>query len=786
MKLLVIEDDALVAQALSTVLTQHNYAVEVAADGQAGWALIEAFDYDLILLDVVLPKLDGVQLCQMARSQGYTMPILLLTGCDSHHDKAIGLDAGADDYVVKPFDPEELVARIRALLRRAGAIAHPLLTWGQLCLDPRDCKVTYGETLLALTPKEYALLELFLRNSRRVFSCGAILEHLWAYEEAPGEDAVRTHIKGLRQKLKAAGAATDLIETVYGIGYRLHALEPLASLGSAALAEVTQQQTLALIAGVWQRMGDRVSEQVTVLETAVTALGQHQLSADLQQQAQQQAHTLAGSLGTFGLAKGSQIARAIEDLWQSEHRDTAKTLKKLRKLVIALRQEVQRAAKATRPVPVTSGEEPHPLICLVDGDRAFTAALVQTAESYGLRTTTASSNADRHGATAPPLDEAQVILLDLDQPNPLPGLTLLAELSHRVPPVPVVVMTAPIRLTERLNIVRHGGRIVLQKPVTPAQVWETVLQVLKQADSLQAKVLVVDDDPALLAALKTLLTPWGLKVTTLADPQKFWETLEACIPDLLILDVALPQISGIEISGIELCQVVRHDSRWAGLPIVFLTAHAQAKVINQVFAAGADDFVSKPVVGPELVTRILNRLERIALLRRLAETDRLTGVANRQKSTQMLEEFLGFAQRYDQPVTLAVLGLDQFQRVNATMGHDLGDDLLRALGHLLRQGFHGEDVVACWRGDEFVIGMYGMTRQEGRQRLMLTLAGWRQHVFTMAAGDRLSVTLSAGLAQYPEDGADLQALYRAAREALDWAQTMGGDRIAPLDDLYPN
>lgn len=139
------------------------------------------------MLDVMLPKLDGISLCRRLRSQGYQMPILLLTGRDSSHEKAIGLDAGADDYLVKPFDREELVARVRALLRRGTLTSTPVLEWGNLRFDPSSCEVTYGTRPLQLTPKEYSLLELFLRNSRRVFSCSAILDHLWSYESTPGE-----------------------------------------------------------------------------------------------------------------------------------------------------------------------------------------------------------------------------------------------------------------------------------------------------------------------------------------------------------------------------------------------------------------------------------------------------------------------------------------------------------------------------------------------------------------------------------------------------------------------
>lgn len=221
MKLLVVEDDERIAEALAEDLTEQNYAVEVAYDGEAGWGLLQAFTYDLVLLDVMLPKMDGIELCQRLRANGQSMPVLMLTARDSVTDKVLGLDAGADDYVLKPCALEELSARIRALLRRGSTTAPPVLEWADLQLDPNTCEVKYHEQLLNLTPKEYSLLELFLRNQRRVFSRAQILEHLWAFEVLPEEDTVKAHIKGLRHKLKSAGASPDLIETVYGFGYRL-------------------------------------------------------------------------------------------------------------------------------------------------------------------------------------------------------------------------------------------------------------------------------------------------------------------------------------------------------------------------------------------------------------------------------------------------------------------------------------------------------------------------------------------------------------------------------------
>ncbi|HLO51973.1 MAG TPA: response regulator [Kamptonema sp.] len=530
MKILVVEDDGLIAKALTTVLNDRTYAVEIASDGEAGWDLIELYAYDLILLDVVLPKLDGISLCRRVRSHGYQMPILLLTGRDSSHDKAIGLDAGADDYVVKPFNPEELVARVRALLRRGAVTAAPILEWGNLRFDPGSCEVTYCDRLLALTPKEYALLELFLRNPQRVFSCSMILEHLWAFEETPGEDAVRTHIKGLRQKLKAVGEA-NLIDTVYGIGYRLKSIEGKAEVQPTKITQTLpetaiQQQTLEAIASLWEKFQGRIAQQVAVLEQAVAALEEQNLSQALREQAIQEAHTLGGSLGTFGFPDGSDVARNIERLLKENALQQSDRVKTIREFVTSLQEIIQRS--------------PHP------------------PASADVATVTSTSQA------------------------------MLSQVT---------------RDRDRLH----------PEPLPP-------------------KVAIVDDDPATLALLQQILEPWGITSIALQDSRQFWEMLETASPDLLILDLEIPHINGIE-----LCQSVRENSRWSHLPILFLTQHTDADTVNRVYSVGADDFVSKPIVGPELVTRILNRLERIKLLQTTTTALQQAKLAGSAKSKDKLE-----------------------------------------------------------------------------------------------------------------------------------------------------
>ncbi|MGE5658126.1 MAG: response regulator [Actinomycetota bacterium] len=859
MRVLLVEDDELIAQALRATLAEQHYTVDLACDGLSGWEYANAFTYDLILLDVMLPKLDGISLCRQLRSQHSgtpqhsNTPILLLTSRDHSADKVQGLDAGADDYIVKPIDFQELSARIRAILRRGSGVLPTVLEWGQLHLNPSTCEVTYSDTVLNLTPKEYAMLELFLRNNQRVFSRRAILDHLWSFEEPPAEDTVRAHIKGLRSKLKLAGASPDLIETVYGLGYRLKQeskpelapkplLTPETRTGDSQVGPQQQEPSSAplvptpsdrsevsdAIAKVWERFKDKIHDRVTAIEEATTALSAGKLDPELKSQAEREAHKLVGSLGTFGLSLGSQLAREIERFFHQQPEPTVAP--HLWELIARLRQLLHESATGLShptdeteapsdrtplsaetpglnyPLPMLLADE-RPLLLIVDSDRSLTKDLVEQACKQGLRVEVANHVEAAREACHNCYQNSQsrcpeVVFLDLSSSVTYPdgeattatqagtvsseALALLAELSNLTPPVPVIVSAVQGDFTNRLEVARLGGRAFLQKPISPMQAIEVVMDVLRRSQPTVAKVMMVDDDPQMLTILRTLLEPWGIRTIALEDPRQFWKTLEAVAPDLLVLDIEMPYLSGIE-----LCQVVRSDPHWSGLPVLFLTAHTDPQAVHQVFATGADDYVSKPVVGPELVTRILNRLERSQLLRQQAETDPLTGVANRRRSTQDLSQFLRLADANHQPLCFALLDLDCFKQVNDRYGHATGDAVLRRLGELLAKAFRSEDVVARWGGEEFVVGMYGLSKYDGLERLTDFLTEWRAEEFTAFNGTRFRVTLSAGIAEYPTDvivshsGGILHTLYQAADGALYQAKIAGRDRVAMVNSPLP-
>ncbi|MDX2256624.1 MAG: response regulator transcription factor [Pseudanabaenaceae cyanobacterium bins.39] len=221
MRILLVEDDDYIAKPVAKDIRHQGHVIDVASDGISGWEYAQAVEYDLILLDLMLPRLDGISLCKKLRETGCKTHILMLTAKDTTADKILGLDTGADDYLVKPFDLEELAARIRALSRRVIELRQPVINHGLLQLDENTHAIAYNGQPLALTPKEYVILECLIRSPTQVFTRAALLDKLWDLDKISSEETIRTHITNIRRKLKAAGSDEDLIQTMYGVGYAL-------------------------------------------------------------------------------------------------------------------------------------------------------------------------------------------------------------------------------------------------------------------------------------------------------------------------------------------------------------------------------------------------------------------------------------------------------------------------------------------------------------------------------------------------------------------------------------
>ncbi len=511
MRILIVEDDDVLRALLTQRLSEQHYAIDAATDGLLGWEYASTYEYDLLVLDVVLPKLDGLALCKKLRHAGYTLPILILTAQDTVTAKTLGLDAGADDYVVKPFDEAELIARIRALLRRSCSNPLPILTWGDLWLNSNTHEVSYAGDVLDLTAKEYSLLEMMMRESQHVFSKEEILDSLWSAEEFPVEATVRSHMRRLRNKLTAIGAPTDLISTAHGQGYYLKppSTDPESELltpeettppDSPPLDAIQKQaQYLELLNQTWQNHRSRFLDRVQEVRAAIENLQNNCLTVQAQTDAYRVVHTFVGTLGTFGLQKAMIISRNLE-------------------------------------------QELHPDIYPEPSQAPYLQTL---------------------------LTELQAQIEDTESLPTLPAISSRSTEAGRV--------SSPI--SGRSNLVRLPSDI---------------------------RVLWVDDDPLFLQASSKQLQGYGFQVSTLDDPKQFWPVLEGVHPDVLILDIQMPQVNGLE-----LCQVLRSKPHWQKIPVMFLSMFADSKTQHDAFAVGADDYLCKQIATQDLSDRIHHRLQRI-------------------------------------------------------------------------------------------------------------------------------------------------------------------------------
>ena len=223
MRLLVVDDDRGLRDVLRRALTLSGYEIKLAERGSEALSALTSDVPDAMVLDVGLPDIDGLEVCRLIRREGNRIPVLMLTARDAISDRIDGLDAGADDYLVKPFDIDELKARLRALLRRAGGEGDPVdggLAFAELRLDPARHGATVEERFVELTRTEYQLLELLMLNPRRVLPHSMIYDRVWGYDFGPTSNALRVYVGYLRRKLEDAGAR-PLIHTVRGVGYAL-------------------------------------------------------------------------------------------------------------------------------------------------------------------------------------------------------------------------------------------------------------------------------------------------------------------------------------------------------------------------------------------------------------------------------------------------------------------------------------------------------------------------------------------------------------------------------------
>ncbi len=480
MKILLVDDDREITHLISRRLKQDNYVVEVATDGEFAVDLLQASPYSLILLDLMLPKLSGIEVCQTLRNQGNQTPVLMLTGQDDTSDKVTGLDAGADDYLVKPFELDELTARVRALLRRNSEVSSTVINYGPLQFDPITQILTFLEKPVSLRPKELAILELLLRYPTQVFEPDSILDQLWDLADCPGKATVKAHIRSLRKQLQAVGA-DNVIETVYGKGYRLnqafedevgHSDRTLPQLEDSSPAMSNQE----IMDETWEQVQSMSWHRLSRLETLVNSRSQSGPGDSLQKTqlgcwqddykaAMAIAHQLKGTLGSFGFQTASLQAKHIEELLSASclegNTDVDLIQTQVSTLQHLLRQHTANHGLEARQLEYALSSIPMAHVLVVSRDDAWAQALYQSGQDCPFQVDVFSPLTINDYLLE---QTPSVILLELSIAERDVDLSLLdALVSNYDGQVPILAVIESQQPDEQLVAIHHGASAIALK-----------------------------------------------------------------------------------------------------------------------------------------------------------------------------------------------------------------------------------------------------------------------------------------------------------------------------------
>ncbi|MHB8669218.1 MAG: response regulator [Acidimicrobiales bacterium] len=537
------------------------------------------------------------------------------------------------------------------------------------------------------------------------------------------------------------------------------------------------------MAAIWETSRGLFAESLKVIEDAVGALLQGGLSSEDRRRAEREAHKLGGSLGTFGFQDASRQAQEIEWALQGTGPVEDQKVLALSERVMSLLHTVDQplpevsatpGAQSTGVEVGTAGEiggEGRILVVGADGEYAH--RVIEQAVSHGI-----------NGRTVDTLDAAlsvmedldpHVVVLDMeDDASSATVLPLIRAVSSSERPAAILIIAAGLSIDDRVQLAQAGVERIIRKPVPPRMVIDLVRRLIEKDEDRGVSVLAVDDDDTALAVLRTVLGGGGFRVEALNGGEGFWTELERVRPDLVILDFDMPHLDG---PG--LCRALRSEERWAALPVMFVTSRRDPASVREMFAAGADDHLVKPLDPQDLMVRVESRLARTRMVGRLANDGPGSGLLNRQAFVDALERLVGFAHRYDKPLSVAAMQMDPRRRPatderSSDDGAGYGADRADLLRHLVRRSVPREDPVGSWDDDQVLVGIFDASPGDAADHIARIVETVRDET---AAGVGAARTASAGLVHLPSGGSDASGLIATALASLKQAQSRGGDRV---------
>jgi DNA-binding response OmpR family regulator/HPt (histidine-containing phosphotransfer) domain-containing protein len=627
-KILLVDDDHRFTATAKEILENKLYKIDVLNKGGKATDFVLTNNYDLLILDVMIPEVNGITICRNLRSNDSAIPILLLTALTQKNDKLKAFEAGADDYLVKPVDWDELIARIRALLRRKKVYQEQILEWGKIKIFTENKQSFYEEEKLNLTPTQFEILQTFLRQPNRVYSYEDILQQLWELWDGdpPTNDTIRSHIKGLRKSLEKAGAPKDIIETQYRLGYRIKKLDTTDKQGKLTTQkeqktnkekdinkekrELQQKKIETALQIMWQQYKQSVWDDLQVLDDY-----NNNLTVNLNREdVIRKAHSLVGFLGSLGLKTASNICREIENLL-TNNKDNQKIKIELEKLSSNLKNldELQLNQNNNTVTSEHSTQQAYLMsqILMIADSSSLTKKLQELGTCWNLNLELIDDFSEIKTRLETEKYRGIIVEFNPEAKKHENRKKIIEFLKEKYPHFPLIILSKKDDLPTRLEIAKYKVNSFISQNLFPEQIIKIVYQLLHTSSA--KKVILVDDDCKFHQIFRQILAEDNLEIITLSDPYQLLDLMETIIPELLILDLQMPKVNGID-----LCRVIRNDPRWDKLPIIFLTAYLTEDIIDQLIAVGADDFISKSKIELDLHNRIIMNLQRS---QRLEKTD---------------------------------------------------------------------------------------------------------------------------------------------------------------------
>lgn len=559
------------------------------------------------------------------------------------------------------------------------------------------------------------------------------------------------------------------------------------ALGQASKLKDFETMFLALVTKYARVLPSKISDLSQAIEKAKANPEDAVLLAEVRSQS----HKIKGTGGSLGFRLVGEAMAFIEatvvampdKVPEEQQLAWAEIDRKLIDAQAAGEQEAKEIAQvvAGKDEMVPAAQSPAMArILVVDSDRGFLDLVEDLGRERLVEIVRASTfNEALDKACMLPLDAALINVLANNPEDSFKLARMLRELPG-YDTLPLAFISGNALIKDRVEASYAGASLYLDKPLASESLEKAVQHLVAIRQGGRPRVLITDDDDFFASTVALVLRNEGMIVRTLLDPTKILDVMQEFPPDMLLLDVMMPGITGFEV-----CRMLRQVPRWQDLPIIFLTGQTGVDARVEAFRSGGDDYLPKPVVNEELLTRVKVRLDRSRLLKERSDKDTITGLLLRRAFSEQLSGMIAEAQRTKSNFTVCLLDVDHFKKVNDTYGHLSGDKVLAGLGQLLSRRFRVDDLRGRWGGEEFILAFRRETKETMHAAVNRVLEEFSGMTFHGDAGQEFYVSFSGGLASFPEDGESVYELLQTADRRLYEAKRAGRKRVILEDATVP-